>query len=135
MPVKYVCRSCRVTITGKGGYCDRCNNDPSVKKQKKGDRFYWSTRWLRFRDWYKRLHPLCEDCAANGRLVPVDVVDHVIEIKDGGAPLDENNARSLCHQCHARKTARVRAEREGRVESPPTPPAQPFGSFFEASAK
>jgi 5-methylcytosine-specific restriction protein A len=42
------------------------------------------------------------------------IADHVIEIDDGGAPLDVNNGMTLCLSCHNRKTAAARIERMRR---------------------
>ena len=33
------------------------------------------------------------------------MVDHIIELKDGGDRLSEENAQSLCWKCHGIKTA------------------------------
>jgi 5-methylcytosine-specific restriction protein A len=41
-----------------------------------------------------------------GVLVPAQMVDHIVPINKGGAPLDLNNLQSLCNHCHAVKTAR-----------------------------
>lgn len=49
-------------------------------------------------------------CGASGVKL---YADHVVEIKDGGAPLDPANGQALCARCHARKTARERAYRHG----------------------
>ena len=38
-------------------------------------------------------------------------VDHRVELKDGGAPLDRKNVWLLCGGCHCLKTARQRARR------------------------
>jgi len=38
-------------------------------------------------------------------------VDHVIELEDGGAPFDKNNALLRCPACHVRKGGKVRGER------------------------
>jgi len=35
----------------------------------------------------------------------------VVELRDGGAPLDPANVLLLCRPCHARKTNRARDER------------------------
>jgi len=37
--------------------------------------------------------------------------DHIVELRDGGAPFDLANGQALCGACHARKTAAMRAER------------------------
>ncbi len=38
-------------------------------------------------------------------------VDHRVELKDGGAPLDRKNVWLLCGSCHSLKTARERGRR------------------------
>jgi 5-methylcytosine-specific restriction enzyme A len=38
-------------------------------------------------------------------------VDHIVELKDGGAPLDRSNLWLLCGSCHSLKTAGERARR------------------------
>lgn len=40
--------------------------------------------------------------------------DHIVERKDGGAPLDPTNGQALCYEHHTRKTHRARAERMAR---------------------
>jgi 5-methylcytosine-specific restriction enzyme A len=45
------------------------------------------------------------------------IADHIIEIDDGGAPLDFNNGMTLCVACHNKKTAQAAQARRGRVES------------------
>jgi 5-methylcytosine-specific restriction enzyme A len=37
--------------------------------------------------------------------------DHVVELRDGGAPLDPQNGRCLCGAHHTRKTNEARAKR------------------------
>lgn len=39
------------------------------------------------------------------------IADHVVEIKDGGRPLDFNNGQCLCFSHHERKSAAERARR------------------------
>lgn len=51
----------------------------------------------------------CEDCGSRHRVAG----DHVIEVKDGGAPLDKGNIRLRCQACHNRKTAAEQAKRAG----------------------
>lgn len=40
--------------------------------------------------------------------------DHIVEIRDGGAPLDLANGQALCAACHTRKTNEARASRMRR---------------------
>lgn len=58
-----------------------------------------SRRWRRF-------HPLCVMCMAQGQVVAGECVDHIIPINEGGALLDEGNLQTLCWSCHSRKTVR-----------------------------
>ena len=51
----------------------------------------------------------CQDCGAGGRVY----ADHVIELRDGGAKLDEGNIRLRCATCHGAKTEQRRRERAG----------------------
>ena len=113
MPLpKRACRGfrCPATVDSRDGYCDACR--PQNWRNK--DRFRGSSRDRGYdRDWEKlralkaKLNPLCEDCEDEGRITPVDEVDHVIPI--GDAPerrLDLTNLRSLCLSHHRQKTAR-----------------------------
>ncbi|WP_319524664.1 HNH endonuclease signature motif containing protein [uncultured Desulfosarcina sp.] len=84
-------------------YCRAHKPKPAPKET---DPFYSSTAWKRFRSWYRARHPLCEECEKHGRIVPMAIVDHIVEIKDGGAPFSEDNVQSLCRSCHNKKTAR-----------------------------
>lgn len=50
----------------------------------------------------------CEACGRTGTRI---FGDHIVELKDGGAPLDPSNIQCLCGSCHTAKTARARAAR------------------------
>lgn len=58
----------------------------------------------------------CQDpnCATRGRTHGRLFADHIIELKDGGAPLAPENRMMRCGACHARKTAAARAARMAR---------------------
>lgn len=93
-------------LVGKGErFCPEHKHQ--VKPEKKiTDPFYNTTRWKKFRAWYRSGHPLCEKCGAVG-----EIIDHITEIKDGGACLDERNVQTLCRRCHAGKTAVEKSKR------------------------
>lgn len=115
---------CPAITRDKSGYCGD-HLEYGVVRRKAARRgkvtlaFYGTAAWKKFVTMYKNRHPLCEDCLEQGLTVPMYCVDHIMEIKDGGALLDEGNARSLCMKCHSRKTAeeqrRRRAWRNGQV--------------------
>jgi 5-methylcytosine-specific restriction endonuclease McrA len=52
----------------------------------------------------------CEACGRTGCRI---FGDHVIELSDGGSPLDRRNVKLLCGSCHTAKTAQARARRHG----------------------
>ena len=56
----------------------------------------------------------CQTCGARDvRLL----ADHIIEIDDGGAPLDVTNGMTLCIACHNKKTTQAAQSRRGRLET------------------
>ena len=78
------------------------------QNKRTGQEFYKTRAWKRFRAWFVKQNPLCIDCKANGRVTAVKIVDHIVPIKDGGAPLDPDNCQSLCLPCHNTKTSKER---------------------------
>ncbi len=98
---KYPCNQLAVN----GAYCNEHTPAPAPKET---DPFYLSVQWRRFREWYLGKHPLCEKCKAEGRGdIVAEMVDHIIEIKDGGELTTEDNAMAMCWKCHAIKTAKA----------------------------
>jgi 5-methylcytosine-specific restriction protein A len=41
-------------------------------------------------------------------------LDHIVELVDGGAPLDRDNVRFLCKSCHKKKTNQQKSRRNER---------------------
>ena len=77
---------------------------------KRADTLYTSPEW---RALLKRIKAMrgnwCARCGSNHRVTG----DHIVEVKDGGAVLDERNVELLCQACHNRKTADAKARRAG----------------------
>ena len=81
---------------------------------KVADRFYSSPAWIALRDRVR--HEAGGRCqvAGCGRAERRMIVDHIVELKDGGAPLDRSNSRLMCRSHHNQKTAAERAKRTAR---------------------
>lgn len=60
----------------------------------------YGAAWRVIRDAYLADHPDCVSCGA-----PATDVDHIIARRWGGTD-DEENLQALCHECHAKKTAK-----------------------------
>lgn len=52
----------------------------------------------------------CAKCGCRPRIL---FVDHKVELRDGGAPLDQANLEPLCGSCHTTKTLAVQKIRAG----------------------
>lgn len=81
--------------------------------------FYQSTAWVALmKDIKATRGSACED-PAHDPSAPRSGVrifgDHIKELRDGGALLDERNIMLRCGACHGRKTAEVRTERHRRT--------------------
>ncbi len=73
--------------------------------------FYSTPEWISLRDQVRReARGTCQapNCKARGH-----IVDHIVEISDGGAKLDRANVMLLCASHHQVKTQRERAKRAG----------------------
>ena len=56
-------------------------------------------------------------CEATGCKAPHQgrlIADHIVELRDGGAPFDLSNGQALCLPCHNVKTLAERARRMAR---------------------
>jgi 5-methylcytosine-specific restriction endonuclease McrA len=105
-----VCGACWVPLRGRHtAWCDNsCYWDFQTRYGTVQD---WGVlRWLIIeRDGHR-----CTNCDtprshfdhSAGKIVgAVLEVDHIVEIQDGGQEFDPANLRTLCHRCHAAKTA------------------------------
>lgn len=85
---------------------------PLIKpKPKVADRFYSSPEWIALRDRVRR--EAGGRCQVPGCTNRGGIVDHIAEIRDGGARLDRSNLMLVCHEHHGRKTHREWARRAG----------------------
>ena len=100
---------------------ERWHTDPAYRKRSK---FYSSRRWQEVRAAVLRHNPCCGWCEIEGRITPATVVDHIVDLSEGGHETDYSNLRALCWGCHSRVT---RLKQNG--ETPPAIPACTPPSF------
>tara|TARA_B100000519_G_C14251244_1_gene442546 strand:+ start:3042 stop:3395 length:354 start_codon:yes stop_codon:yes gene_type:complete len=68
-------------------------------------KLYNTTRWRKMRNMHIKHNPLCVVCKKNNRIKVADVVDHIVEVADGGNMYDYTNLQSLCDYHHRSKTS------------------------------
>jgi 5-methylcytosine-specific restriction protein A len=71
---------------------------------------YNNTAWRKLRDEHIRNFPLCDNCLANGKVVPAEDVHHKVSPFRNGEInwtllLDPDNLQSLCRKCHGEEHA------------------------------
>lgn len=79
------------------------------------DRRYSSARWLRLRQQIiRRDGRRCSvsGCSSDMREPQMMQVDHIVEVKDGGAFWDPNNLRLVCRFHHYAKTVELIGQRQ-----------------------
>ncbi len=81
--------------------------------EKVGDPFYASKPWRALMaELFRERGYRCEDPTCKGGAPSRKIYgDHIVELRDGGAPLDKRNVLLRCASCHGRKTAAERAKR------------------------
>jgi len=62
--------------------------------------FYNTRTWKHLRKVKLITDPICEVC----KVKPATDVDHIVRINDGGDMTAWSGLRSMCHECHSRKT-------------------------------
>ena len=79
----------------------------NIRPHYPGEQWYDSRRWKDLRMRVIRATPFCVVCAVDGIRTLATDVDHIV--KHDGDPQrfwNIDNLQSLCHGCHAAKTAR-----------------------------
>lgn len=72
---------------------------------------YDTRSWRNLSRKKRSVDPFCEDCWDESIEKIADVVDHIVEIEDGGKPFLWSNLKSLCHYHHNNKTAKEKKKR------------------------
>ena len=113
----------KVIPYGGSAYCEAhkeayFNNKAKLSKsydvvRPERHKFYHTARWRRTREAYIKNNPLCVMCLAEVRLTQGVIVDHIVEIQDGGDLTSPDNLQTLCRYHHNLKTSQEKKEREG----------------------
>ena len=96
---------CAALVPSGTKYCDVHRPLHPEEVRPAAERGYGS-RWRKESRRFLQAHPLCEQCAKQGRYVKATVVDH--RQPHRGDPClfwDESNWQALCKRCHDYKTA------------------------------
>ena len=90
-------------------YCDKHKKQRGKEYEQYGRKYNRSERygasWRKVRERYAAAHPYCEECFANGKMVPMEHVHHIVPLEEGGTN-DTDNLMSLCKSCHSKLHAK-----------------------------
>lgn len=81
----------------------RKDADSGGYHRERSDDLYHTFRWTRLSRAFRQSHPLCAECARNGRLKAAEVVDHIVPFPVCRDFFDESNLQSLCSDCNIAK--------------------------------
>lgn len=118
MPILYKRCKCGTKIRREQKYCNECTKKIARIQNQEYDKnirnheytkFYKSIEWIKTREAVLTGEPLCRECKR-----PAYIVDHIIEIKDGGDMLSLSNLQPLCYSCHNKKTASEKKKRNNQ---------------------
>lgn len=122
MAVLCVAPACREIVRDGTSRCEKhkfvAKKDKNKLRELRGGRrnskVYDSSRWRRISNKKRTVTPFCEMCEDIGIDRVADVVDHIVEIEDGGGQYEWSNLMSLCHACHNQKTADEKRKRRDK---------------------
>lgn len=118
-----VAPACKEIVRDGGSRCEK-HRKKMTKERTENRKFYGgrrnshiydSARWRRLSIKKRTVNPFCEVCEKNGIMNSADVVDHIIEIEDGGGAFKWDNLMSMCHHHHNEKTQREKRKRQRRT--------------------
>lgn len=81
---------------------------PFERERTTNDFDYNGRKWRKVRKSKLDVNPLCELCDKQDKVTVATVVDHIVQVKKGGAGYDMPNLQSLCKPCHDSKSGRER---------------------------
>ncbi len=82
---------------------ERKEADGGGYQRERSNDLYHTFRWTRLSRAFRQSHPLCAECARNGRLKAAEVVDHITPFPVCRDFFDESNLQSLCADCNIAK--------------------------------
>ena len=105
---KRLCSGCGAIVQGRCPTCTKARHKV-YNTDRDNNGIYGTRAWqIARKSALYRDAALCQIC----KEANATEVDHIVEIRDGGAPYDLNNLQSLCHRCHMKKTAEEAKKRQ-----------------------
>jgi len=90
-----LCRNCENTVAERRRhYCSQ----KCMDEFNRNNSWYWVRKYILRRDRYR-----CSICKQRFRKAYLDV-DHIIPVRMGGKLFEKENLRTLCKDCHKRKS-------------------------------
>ena len=100
--ISRACRCGGIIKDGKCNRCQRCQNQEDPELHLGND---WT--WRKISEAFRRDHPYCEDCDAEGRVTMATQVHHRKNRREHPElKYDWDNLMSLCDSCHSKRTNR-----------------------------
>lgn len=108
-----VCAEPGCPVLTYDGTCEEHRRPRGVEDRASPRERGYDREWREYSEAYRRVHPWCRTCEAEGRHTRTDLVDHVTPVSGRNDPgfWDANNHQPLCRGCHAVKT-----RSEGRTQ-------------------
>ena len=82
-----------------------------LSKDNYGQSVYRTPQWRELSKTLRDQADGCEQCYKDTKNL---VVDHIVELRDGGEAFDVSNLRVVCYSCHTAKTNRAKSQRLDR---------------------
>jgi len=99
-----LCSAPGCPVRVRSGRCTKHQRDQDAQPFAE---IYHSARWRAIRKVVLNAQPYCS-CGRKA-----EQIDHIVALRDGGAPFDRMNLQALCLWCHQAKTARDSKARRG----------------------
>ena len=86
-------RFCEEHAKQEAARYEKYQRDPATRKR-------YGKTWRKIRTAFLSANPLCEICKSDDKLIPAELVHHIVPLADGGTN-EWSNLQALCSNCHS----------------------------------